>query len=293
MQFSKRGGAELLAEGAGRTRRVCTVDPQVEAPFNSRAGTTLGHSTTATNGPTIALRQALARQMTHKAPPKGERAKSRAPRTTGDSPGRPSATLDPEPTGVDRVSATGEDQNESEPQGESDPSGIDPGIHPQVLPHTGDPDKALQNLIAGRLDELGIGPFTAARVAGIPQDTIRNVLRGQSPKYGNLQKICNALHLRLTIEPIENRDAARRSPTTESKESTEGPKKPATGRQAAKEDVRATYDTSRPRQEIVDHLRGVPKEIIAEVIDEMLNERSHEDAEELREMASDAGHEIY
>ena len=70
-------------------------------------------------------------------------------------------------------------------------------------------------------------------------------------------------------------------------------KNPAAGRQAAKEDVRATYDTSRPRQEIVDHLRGVPKEIIAEVIDEMLNERSHEDAEELREMASDAGHEIY
>ena len=248
------------------------------------------------NGPTIALRQALARQMTNKAQPKGQHAKARTRRTSEDSPAgrrRPPETLYPAPAGIDRVSATGEDQNESEPQGESDPLGIDPGIHPQVLPRTGDPDKALQNLIAGRLDELGIGPFTAARVAGIPQDTIRNVLRGQSPKYGNLRKICNALHLRLTIEPIEGRDAAPRSPTTESKESTEGPKNPAAGRQAAKEDVRAKYDTSRPRQEIVDHLRGVPKEIIAEVIDEMLNERSHEDAEELREMASDAGHEIY
>ena len=164
----------------------------------------------------------------------------------------------------------------------------------QRTPHSrGSTDKALQTLIAERLDELGIGPFTASRIAGIPQDTIRNVLRGQSPKYGNLLKICDALHLRLTIEPIEGRDAAPRSPTTESKESTEGPKNPATGRQAAKEDVRATYDTSRPRQEIVDHLRGVPKEIIAEVIDEMLNERSHEDAEELREMAFDAGYEIY
>ena len=246
--------------------------------------------------------------MTHKAPPKGQRAKSRAPRTAGDSPGRPRPpeTLCPAPAGIDRVSATGEDQHESEPQGEWDPTGIDPGIQPKIPPRTKDPDppqptphsgeftdKALQNLIAERLDELGIGPFTAARLAGIPQDTIRNVLRGQSPKYGNLLKICKALHLRLTIEPVESRDAAPRSPTTESKESTEGPKNPAAGRQAAKDDVRATYNTSRPRQEIVDHLRGLPKEIIAEVIDEMLNERSHEDAEELREMAFDAGHEIY
>ena len=137
-----------------------------------------------------------------------------------------------------------------------------------------------------------MGPVTAATTAGVPRDVIRNVLRGQSPKYQNLLRICKALNLRLTMEPLDQAEPPATVPAPRPARTT-ARQSHASRRREAKEDVRAAYNTSAPRGEIVERLRDFPQDIVASVIDEMLNERNHEDAEELRGMATDAGHTIY
>ena len=57
--------------------------------------------------------------------------------------------------------------------------------------------------------------------------------------------------------------------------------------------MRTTYYTSSPRGEIVDQLRKTPEDIVAEVIDEMVTEEAYQDADELRNMAFEAGYKIW
>ena len=151
-------------------------------------------------------------------------------------------------------------------------------------------DEALRKLIRQRLDQLGVAPGSAERVAGMPADTIRGVLRGKSPTYKEFLNVCEALHLEVAIKPIEELETRSTIPARRPVEATDSR---ATRRQAAKDDVRAAYYTSAPTREIVARLREIPQDIIAEVFDEMFNERAYDDAEELRLMAFDAGHTIY
>ena len=67
----------------------------------------------------------------------------------------------------------------------------------------------------------------------------------------------------------------------------------ATRRREAKNDVRATYYTSAPRDQIVNRLRQIPEDIVAEVIDEMVTEEAYDDSDELRNMAFQAGYKIW
>ena len=64
----------------------------------------------------------------------------------------------------------------------------------------------------------------------------------------------------------------------------------ATRRKAAKAEVLAAYYTSAPRGQIVERLRQIPEDVVAEVIDEMVNEEEYDDADELRSMAFQAGY---
>ena len=54
-----------------------------------------------------------------------------------------------------------------------------------------------------------------------------------------------------------------------------------------------TYCTTKPRAEIVDRLRRLPEEIIAETIDEMFSLGEKDDADDLRALAFEAGHQIW
>ena len=67
----------------------------------------------------------------------------------------------------------------------------------------------------------------------------------------------------------------------------------ATRRREAKNDVRATYYASAPRDQIVNRLRQIPEDIVAEVIDEMVTEEAYDDSDELRSMAFQAGYKIW
>ncbi len=156
-----------------------------------------------------------------------------------------------------------------------------------------DGDQALRNLIRESLKTLGIGPGTAERIAGLPRDTIRSVLRGRSPTYRKLLKICDALYLRLTIERVNVEEAPPAIPAKPPMQATDSQTSRATRRQEAKNDVRATYYTSAPRGQIVNRLRQIPEDIVAEVIDEMVTEEAYDDSDELRSMAFQAGYKIW
>ena len=150
----------------------------------------------------------------------------------------------------------------------------------------------LKKIIKDRLDQLKLSPKAADKTAGVPPDTIKSVLRGQSPTYEKLLKICNALDLRLTIERITRQET---EPTTPAKPhgTVTSNQTSAARRQAAKSAVRTTYYASSPRGEIVEQLRKIPEDIVAEVIDEMVTEETYQDADELRDMAFEAGYKIW
>ena len=156
-----------------------------------------------------------------------------------------------------------------------------------------DGDQALRNLIRESLETLGIGPGTAERIAGLPRDTIRSVLRGRSPTYRKLLKICDALYLRLTIERVNVEEAPSAIPAKPPMQATDSQTSRATRRREAKNDVRATYYASAPRGQIVNRLRQIPEDIVAEVIDEMVTEEAYDDSDELRSMAFQAGYKIW
>lgn len=68
------------------------------------------------------------------------------------------------------------------------------------------------DLVRSRLDELGENPFAAEKRAGLPADSIRNLLRKGRPSSPNLvraQEICDALHLELYVGPKRYRDRPR------------------------------------------------------------------------------------
>ena len=182
---------------------------------------------------------------------------------------RPKMRRDPAQTGIDRPSLD---------------------THPDQ-----DGDQELRQIIRQRLKTLGKSPGTAERMAGVPRDTIQNVLRGRSPTYEKLLQICDALRLRLTIECLEMEESPP-PPIPAELPPMQAPNSlasRATRREAAKTDVLAAYYTSAPRGEIVDRLRQIPEDIVAEVIDEMVNEDEHNDADELRSMAFQAGYKIW
>ena len=135
----------------------------------------------------------------------------------------------------------------------------------------------LREIVAGRLKQFGLSTAAVERSGGLPPDAIRNVLRGRSPGYEQIVKICDTLDLELIIRP---------RPKPEPEQETEGP------RMRAKAAVLAVYRTTAPWPDIVDQLRGMERDIVAEAIDDMVVAEEHEDAEELRTMARQAGHEV-
>ena len=156
----------------------------------------------------------------------------------------------------------------------------------------------LRKIIKERLCELKLSPKAAETSAGVPPDTIKSVLRGQSPSYEKLVKICGALKMRLTIERVEPQETHPATPAGPDQEAidntkTSSEKSRAARRQTAKNDVRATYYASTPRGEIVEQLRQMPEDVVAEVIDEMVTEEAYQDADELRNMAFEAGYKIW
>ena len=197
---------------------------------------------------------------------------------------RPKTPRDPAQTGIDEADMPNPGGNEPKTDGTT-PSR---DTHPEQ-----DGDQALRNLIRESLETLGIGAGTAERIAGLPRDTIRSVLRGRSPTYGKLLKICDALYLRLTIERVNVEEAPSAIPTKPPMQATDSQTSRATRRREAKNDVRATYYTSAPRDQIVNRLRQIPEDIVAEVIDEMVTEEAYDDSDELRSMAFQAGYKIW
>ena len=142
----------------------------------------------------------------------------------------------------------------------------------------------LKEFAKHRLDALGISPALAEKTSGVPTGRIRNLLRGRSPTYDTLLQIFKALHLRPMLEAVENADTGlkkRRHRTG------------AASTQPTTEDVYLTYCTTKPRAEIVDRLRRLPEEIIAETIDEMFSLGEKDDADDLRALAFEAGHQIW
>ena len=60
----------------------------------------------------------------------------------------------------------------------------------------------LQALLLDRLAERGQSQCGAAEAAGLPRETIYNVIRrSRSPSYETLEKICEALDLEIKIQP--------------------------------------------------------------------------------------------
>ena len=59
----------------------------------------------------------------------------------------------------------------------------------------------LREMIRKRLEELDLRARYAARVRRLSPDAVNSVLRGQSPRYPMLRKICAALELELIIIP--------------------------------------------------------------------------------------------
>ena len=135
-----------------------------------------------------------------------------------------------------------------------------------------------REFIAGRLKEIGLPTAAVERSGGLPPDTIRNVLRGRPPRYAQVLDICDALDLELVIRP---------RPEREPQQETASPKK------RAKTAVLALYRSTTPWPDIVDQLRGMSRDIIVEVIDDMVGAEEHEDTEELRTMARQAGHTVW
>ena len=202
---------------------------------------------------------------------------------------RPKTAGDPAQTGIDPAERprTVEDQPKA--------GGTTPSLdsHPDQ-----DGDQALRQIIRERLKTLGKSPGTAERIAGVPRGTIMNVLRGRSPTYEKLLQICDALHLRLTLKRLEVDDPP--APPAPAIPAELPPMRApnnlatrATRRKAAKAEVLAAYYTSAPRGQIVERLRQIPEDVVAEVIDEMVNEEEYDDADELRSMAFQAGYKIW
>ena len=135
-----------------------------------------------------------------------------------------------------------------------------------------------REIVTARLKEFGLPTAAVERSGGLPPDTIRNVLRGRPPRYKQVLDICDALDLDLVIKP-------RRE--TEPQQETDGPTK------RAKTAVLALYRSTTPWRDIVDQLRGMSRDIIVEVIDDMVAAEEHEDAEELRTMARQAEHKVW
>ena len=148
----------------------------------------------------------------------------------------------------------------------------------------------LKTIIETRLDELHMTARAAERHAGVPPETIRSVLRGRSPSYEKLLRICDALDLQLTIRP---KDSAERQEAPAPTAKNSGTPTPPDQRQAARAAVSTAYYADASRADVVAELQGMDEEVIAEVIDEMIKANAHEDADELREMACDAGHSIW
>ena len=156
-------------------------------------------------------------------------------------------------------------------------------------PRRGSTDE-LKGIIKTRLDELHMSAGAAERHAGAPPETIRSVLRGRSPSYGKLVRICDALDLQLTIGPKKNAEQQEAAPPVAKKgaEPTW-----AERRQAARDDVSKAYYADASRADVVAALRCMQEDVIAEVVDRMIKADAHEDGEELRSMACEAGHSIW
>ena len=148
----------------------------------------------------------------------------------------------------------------------------------------------LKSIIQARLDELRMTAGAAERHAGTPPETIRSVLRGRSPSYGKLVRICDALGLQLTIGPKQ--DAERREASTSTRNKRARPTW-AELRRAARDQVSKAYYADASRAQVVAALRTMDEETIAEVIDRMIKAKAYEDGDELRSMACEAGHSIW
>ena len=132
----------------------------------------------------------------------------------------------------------------------------------------------MQRIIGERLRDMDLSIRAAESVTGLKRDTIRNILRGCSPTYRNLVKVCDALGLKITIEkPAETAHARRR--------------------RNAKNAVYKTFRESKTSDEVITALRAERTNVIAEVMDEMIQARNEEEADELGEMAAEAGHKIW
>ena len=68
------------------------------------------------------------------------------------------------------------------------------------------------------LKHSGMNQYSAALSAGLPEDAIRTVLRGNDPRATRLAEICDALGLEFYVGPPRSRDrSAPRDPDTENR----------------------------------------------------------------------------
>ena len=146
----------------------------------------------------------------------------------------------------------------------------------------------VQRIIGEQLRDMNLSMRAAEDVAGLKRDAIRNILRGCSPTYRNLVKICDALELNITIT---RRD--RRPFEAPPADTTDRPTKAVTQRQAAKDALYKVFLESETSDEVVTALRAVRTDVIAEVMDEMIQAHREEQADELANMAAEAGHKIW
>ena len=141
-------------------------------------------------------------------------------------------------------------------------------------------------IINERLRELNLSARAAERRGGLKRDTIRNILRGCSPTYRNLVKVCDALDLTITIARRDRKPVNGDQPGD----------RPAL-RPRPEEDRRAavynTFRESETSDEVIAVLRGESTDIIGQVMDEMVRAHKEEEADELGEMAAQAGHKIW
>ena len=148
-------------------------------------------------------------------------------------------------------------------------------------------DHDVQRIIGERLRNMNLSIRAAEGVAGLKRDAIRNILRGCSPTYRNLVKICDALELQITITRRDGRPFE-----TPPADTTDRPAK-ATRRQAAKNALYKVFLESETSDEVVTALRAARTDVIAEVMDEMIRAHREEQADELANMAAEAGHKIW
>ena len=71
---------------------------------------------------------------------------------------------------------------------------------------------AIRQRLNAALLERGTNAYRAAREAGLPQESIRQVINGHEPRASRLSEICDALGLEFYIGPPR---AAETTPTTE------------------------------------------------------------------------------